>query len=235
MSELSFQVVGAAPERYAASPTLNLRLRLEDPDQTPVESIALRCQIRIEPQRRRYGGGEEERLADLFGETPRWGDTVKPFLWTHVHTLVPGFTGATQLDLPVPCTYDMDVAAAKYFHALESGEIPLLLLFSGTVFSRGPAGLTAKPISWSRESSYRLPLTMWREVMDTHFPGGGWMRLRRETLDALLAFKARRALATWDEVIEALLKSAPAARGADPPPAPSRSRDPLALEDRREA
>lgn len=214
MSEVAFQVVGSAPARYAAAPALNLRLRLEDPGGRPVESIVLRCQIRIEPQRRRYTAEEEQRLLELFGETPRWGDTLKPFLWTHVSHMVPAFTGSTEIELPVPCTYDMEIAAAKYFHALEGGEIPLILLFSGTVFARGEAGLTVTQIPWNREAVHRLPVAVWREVMDLYFPGGGWMRLRRETLDALMAFKARRALGSWDDVIGALMDSA--APGADP-------------------
>ena len=214
MSDLVFRVVNATAERYAASPTLNLRLRLEDPVSASVESVALHCQVRIEPQRRRYATPEEQRLLELFGDRDRWADTLKPFLWTHVNCLVPGFTGSAEIDLPVHCSYDMEVAATKYFHALEDGEIPLNLLFSGTVFWRGPAGLTVRPISWSRECSYRLPVAVWREVMDLYFPGSGWVRLRRETLDALLAIKTRRALGSWDEVIQALVRSG----GETPPP-----------------
>ena len=173
-----------------------------------MESIGLRCQIRIEPQRRRYTGAEEERLLELFGETPRWGDTLKPFLWTHVSTVVPGFTGSTIVDLPVPCSYDLEVAAAKYFHALEDGEIPTLFLFSGTVFVRSPAGLRVQQVPWDKEAFCRLPVRVWRELMDAYFPQSGWLRLHRDTLDRLTRVKARRALATWDDVVTALLRDA---------------------------
>ena len=47
-----------------------------------------------------------------------------------VSLMVPSFTGSCELDLPVPCTYDFEVAASKYLHALGDGEVPLLLLFS---------------------------------------------------------------------------------------------------------
>ena len=46
--------------------------------------------------------------------------------------------------LPVPLTYDFEVATAKYFHGLEDGEIPLLLLFSGTIFVKGETGLLGR-------------------------------------------------------------------------------------------
>ena len=141
MSPLSFSVVDARPEPHAAVPTLMLRLRIDAASPEPVHAVALRCQIMIEPQRRRYEPSEQERLTELFGETPRWGDTLRPFLWTNVGMTIPGFTGGTDVDLPITCTYDMDVAAVKYFHALGHGEIPLVLLFSGTAFSRGAAGL----------------------------------------------------------------------------------------------
>jgi hypothetical protein len=200
---IGFRVTGARAEPYAAAPTLIFELGVEA---GAVESIALRCQIRIEPRRRRYTPAEEQQLVELFGATPRWGDTLKPFLWTHVATVVPGFTGTTQVELPVPCSYDLDVAAAKYFHGLEDGEIPLLFLFSGTVFARGPNGLSAAQIPWDREASYRLPVPVWRAVMDAYFPNSGWLRLRRETLDALTRVKARRALPTWDDVIAVLLE-----------------------------
>ena len=204
MTDLGFEVVGAAPDPYAAAPTLLFRLRIRETTGRAVHSVALRCQIRIEPQKRRYSPAEEERLLALFGETPRWGDTLKPFLWTHASTMVAGFSGTTEVDLPVPCTYDFDVAGAKYLHALGEGEVPLVLLFNGTVFSSDGV----EPVPWHKEASFRMPAGVWRRLMDLYFPGRAWIRLRRETLDDLERFKASRALPTWEQAIEVLLKEA---------------------------
>ena len=208
MTALLFRVSEARVEQHAAAPTLRFGMTIEKVAGEPVESIALRCQLRIEPQRRSYTRAEETRLLELFGETPRWGDTLRPFLWTHVSTVVPGFTGSTSLELPVPVTYDLEVAAGKYFHALEEGEIPVLFLFSGTLFVRGPDGLRVEQVPWDKESSYRLPVRVWRQLMDAYFPGSGWLRLRRDTLDSLQRAKVRRALATWDDVVVALMRDA---------------------------
>jgi Family of unknown function (DUF6084) len=208
MSPVSFEVSGARVEAYAAVPTLILRLRIVAADGAAVHAIALRSQIMIEPQRRQYDHDEEQRLTELFGDTPRWGDTLRPFLWTNVSTTVTGFTGETEIDLAITCTYDFEIASAKYMHSLDGGEIPIVALFSGTVFGRSAAGLSAAPVSWSEEASYRLPVTLWRDMMDLYFPNTGWLRLRRETLDALQRFKAQRALLTWDETFERLLKEA---------------------------
>lgn len=205
MSGLSFQVVDASPQRHAAVPTLIFRLHLEESTGEVIHNIALRCQIRLEPQRRRYSHAEEERLAELFGETPRWGDTLKPFLWTHVSVMLPAFQGSTEVELPVSCTYDFEVAACKYLHSLDEGEIPTLLLFNGTIFAKGENGLKVTQVSWDTEAQYRLPVRVWRELMDLYYPNSGWLRLQRETLDALMRFKARRALPTWDGVLEVLL------------------------------
>jgi hypothetical protein len=208
MTSLGFTVVGAEAEPHAAVPTLMFRVAVSESGGDRVHALALRCQIRIEPQRRRYDPGEEERLYELFGETPRWGDSLRPFLWTHVSTTVSGFEGRTEFDLPVECTYDFDVAGAKYMHALAHGEIPLLLLFSGTVFTRGETGFAAEPLSWTSEASYRMPVSVWRQMMDLYFPNSGWLRVRRDTLDQLQRFKAVRALPTWDQAFELLLKEA---------------------------
>ncbi len=208
MSSLSFEVLGARAEPYAAVPTLVFRLRIAEATGERVHTIALRCQIQIEPRRRPYSEAEEERLLEIFGEPQRWGQTLKTVLWTHASLMVPGFEGGTEVDLPVTCTYDFEVTAAKYFHGLDDGEIPLLLLFSGTVFQRGQSGFSVEPVPWDREASFRLPVRVWRELMDHYFPGSAWIRLRRESLDALHRFRGRRALPSWDDALEALLQGA---------------------------
>lgn len=208
MSALGFRITGVRPEARAAVPTLVFDVALEEGSDIAIESISLRCQIRIEPQRRRYSTVEKDRLRELFGDTPRWGDTVRPFLWTHVSTVVPGFAGATSFELPVTVTYDLEVAASKYFHALGDGDIPALFLFSGTLFVSGPHGLRVEQVPWDREARFQLPVQVWRELMDAYFPSSGWLRLRRDTLDRLQRAKVRRALASWDDVVSALMRDA---------------------------
>lgn len=208
MSELQIEVVGARAEPYAAVPTLVFRLAVTEPSGDPVHTVALRTQIQIEPQRRRYTKEEEARLLELFGEQPQWGDSLRPFLWTHANAMLTGFTGRTEVDLAVPCSYDFEVAAAKYLHALEDGEIPLTLLFTGTVFARRDGVVAVQPVAWHVEARYRLPVTVWRALMDQYFPNSGWIRLRRDTIDALTRYKAERAIPTWDDAFELLLKEA---------------------------
>ena len=96
MAELVFDCIGARVDRYAVVPALSLMLRISETSGQRVEAIALRCQIRIEPARRRYSAEEAERLNDLFGDTDRWADTLKPMQFTTVATMVPGFSGSTR-------------------------------------------------------------------------------------------------------------------------------------------
>ena len=208
MSQLTFEIVGARAEPYAVVPTLSFALRVGEASGQPIHSIALRCQIQIEPRRRPYSAAEEMRLLELFGEPKRWGDTQKTLLWTQAPLMVPGFAASTAITLPVTCTYDFEVTAAKYFQALDEGEIPLLFLFSGTVFAKNGSGISVEPVPWEKEAAFRLPVRTWREVMDLYFPGSAWIRLRRESFDALHRFKGRRALPTWDDAVEALLQAA---------------------------
>ncbi|GII78382.1 hypothetical protein Sru01_33640 [Sphaerisporangium rufum] len=208
MADIDFACTGVRADPHAVFPTLTFRLRVTAPDGGAVHAIALRCQIRVEPRRRRYTAAESELLADLFGEPSRWGETARPLQFANVSVMVPRFTGETEIDLPVTCGYDLEVAAGKYFASLDGGEVPLLLLFSGTVFARSPAGFTVGQIPWDREVRHGLPVAVWTEMIDRYFPGTGWLRLDRGTLRALQRYKAGRALATWDETVEALLKEA---------------------------
>jgi hypothetical protein len=195
-------------------PSMTMTLRISETSGAKVEAIALRCQIRIEPARRRYSDAEARRLEDLFGETQRWADTLKPVQFTNISIMVPGFTGSTDLDLPIPLSYDLEIGATRYFAGLEDGEVPLLLLFSGTIFGTADGRLSVHQVPWSKEASYRLPVALWREAIDAHFPNSGWIRLSRHTLDELQRFKTAAALPTWESAVLALLAAAaPAAEG----------------------
>ncbi|KOV60637.1 hypothetical protein ADK64_30565 [Streptomyces sp. MMG1121] len=213
---MEFSCTGVRPEPYGASPTLLFGLRIEESDHRPVHAIALRCQIRIEPARRTYAPEEIDMLADLFGEPGRWDTTLKPLQFAHASLAVPGFTGATEVELPVPCTYDTEVASASYFRALAGGEIPLLLLYSGTVFTIGPQGFHAEPVPWHKESAYRMPVRVWRELIDAYFPGTGWIRVRDDCLEALRRYRSERALPSWEQVFAELL-AAGRTKGGPPP------------------
>ena len=216
MANLTFACTEAAAQRYAATPTLSFKLTITESTGVRVHAIALRCQIRIEPHRRRYSAAEARRLNDLFGDTSRWAETVKPIQFAMVSTMVPGFASLTEVDLPVPCTYDLEVASARYLQGLDDGTIPLVLLFSGTVFVAQGEGFSVELIPWSCEAAYRMPVSVWRDVVDAHFPGSAWLRCSRETLDALSDYKATHALPTWDATLAALL-----AASGNPDAAPS--------------
>ena len=229
MADLIFGCTGAIAERYAATPTLTFSLTITERSGVRVHAIALRCQIRIEPHRRRYSAAEAQRLHDLFGDPSRWAETVKPIQLATVTTMVPTFTAVTETDVQVPCTYDLEVASARYLQGLDDGTIPLLLLFSGTVFVANGDRFSVELVPWSAEASYRMPVSVWQELVDLHFPGSAWLRCTRGTLDALSAFKAKRALPTWDATLTALL--AEAGQGAEPegaaePDGPTEARQP---------
>jgi hypothetical protein len=206
--ELSFTVVDIAPEPYAAAPNLLARVRVGETTGERVHALALQVQVRIEPQRRRYDDTEEQALLDLFGDRTRFAQTLKPFPWLHVSTVAQGFTGSTKFDLVLPCTYDFDVKGTTYLHGLRDGDIPLLFLFSGTVFTRGTTGFSVSRVPWDREARFQLPVAVWRDLMEQHFPGSEWVRMRRDTVDALAHFRHVRGLTSWDAAVEALLAGA---------------------------
>ncbi len=207
MPELSFQVEGAEAVNFAVSPLLALKLRVTNANpRESLHSVSIRCQIQIQASRRHYTGEEQQRLRDLFGSSDRWSQTLRTMLWTHANVVVTAFEGTTQVDLPVPCTFDFNVAATKYFSAIETGTIPILLQFSGTVFYAGENGtLQVSLIPWDREASYDLPVTVWKEMMDSYYPNSAWLNLRRDVFDRLLAYKSRNGIPTWEQTLESML------------------------------
>ena len=205
MSDYRFTVLDVAAEPYAVAPQLTARLRIEETTGQRVHAIALRCQVRIEPQARRYDEGEQDKLLGLFGERKRWGDTLRPFLWMQCNTTVQGFLGRTEADLALPCTYDLDVIGARYLHALNAGDVPLTLLFSGTVFIRGEAGFGVEQIPWTCEARHRLPVSVWRQMIASYYPNTGWVRVGSDVLAELADYRSRHGLTSWDETMTRLL------------------------------
>jgi hypothetical protein len=207
VSDLQLMVEGAEAVPYAAAPTLAFKLRVTNtPAQELIHTVALKVQIQLEVTRRKYDADEQLRLRDLFGEPDRWGQTLRSMLWTHVSTIVPRFTDSTRAELHVPCTFDFNVAATKYFHGLTSGELPLCFQFSGTVFYQGAEGeLQVSPISWDKEAKYRLPLQVWKDLMQQYYPNSAWLALRKDTFERLYQYKVEEGIPTWEAVIERAL------------------------------
>ena len=203
---LRFSVAGAEGLTPAAVPTLRLQLAIEAGEGAQVRAILLDVQVQIAARKRIYAPEEQARLLELFGTPDRWGTTLRTLPWLRSTVAVPAFTAATTVALDLPCTYDLEVTAARYFAALGAGEIPLELLFSGSVFFGGPgAGLQMARIGLDQEADYRLPVAVWREMMDRHFPGGAWLRLGRDAFARLSAFKAQGMYMSWDAAIASLL------------------------------
>jgi hypothetical protein len=207
--ELEFSVESVAPAREAATPYLVAKLRIKAAGE-PVHSVALRTQVQIEPQKRRYAEEERPRLVELFGEPERWSQTLRPLLWTNLSTNISAFTADTTVDLLLPCTFDFNIAMTKYVAGLDDGELPTSFLFSGTVFYSGHGGLQIAQIPWDREARFRIPVQTWKEMMDSYYPNAAWLCIRREVFDQLYAYKTKHGILTWEQVLERVLASAAA-------------------------
>jgi len=206
--DLEFKLEGVEVADFAAVPSLLFKLRIENLEDEPIRSVALNTQVRIAAGGRHYEAAEQERLLELFGEPSRWKDTLRSLLWTHTVMQVPRFSGSTVVDMPVTCTYDLEVIATKYIYALEDGEVPLEFLFSGTVFYAEDGGrLQTARISWEKEAEFQLPVRLWKEMMDQYFPNSAWIRLHRDAFDQLYDYKVRKGLPTWEAAVETLLRA----------------------------
>jgi hypothetical protein len=208
LADVDFTCTEVVADRYAAGPTVVLRMRAEERTGVRVHALALRCQVRIEPLRRHYNDREAARVVDLFGDRARWGRTMQPLQLAFLAQVLPGFTGDCSFELPLPLSYDVEVAAHKYLAGLEEATVPLLLLFSGQVFTGVPGSIAVEPVPWHKEAVARLPVTVWREAMDAHFPDQAWLRVSRSTHDRLAAYRGRHGLLGWDDVLHRLLDGA---------------------------
>jgi uncharacterized protein DUF6084 len=202
--ELTFRVDSVAVVPFAASPQLCFTLHVANkPAREVIHTVVLRCQVQLDVTRRTYNPDEQSRLSDLFGEPDRWGSTLRSMLWTHVSTIVPAFSGEVTAEVMVPCTFDFNVAATKYFYGLEGGEVPMTFMFSGSIFYEDGAGaLQVTPIPWDREAMFRLPVRVWRELIDHYYPNVAWLALRRDVFDRLYQYKQDRGIATWEQAVE---------------------------------
>lgn len=204
MPDLNFAVEAVTVAPYAATPTLSFRLHITNgKPEDVIQSAILRAQIQIEVTRRQYSTEEKARLRDLFGEPERWSQTLKSLLWTHAAITVPAFEKETTAEIAVPCTFDFNVGATKYFHGLEDGFLPLNFQFSGTVFYRAEGdALQVSPVSWDKEAKFKLPVRVWRELMDAYYPNTAWLCLRRDAFERMQEYKVRNGIPTWEEVFE---------------------------------
>jgi hypothetical protein len=222
LPDLDFKIENVEAVPYAQSPQLAFKLLIQQthPEDRPavqslhtvsfhsvsIHSVILRCQLRLEPARRRYSPDEQQQLGELFGEPHRWGQTVRSTLWTNVSVSVPPFTHEIRVNLVVPCTYDFNVASTKYFAALSQGEVPLSFLFSGTIFYAADDGsFQVEQISWEKEAEFRLPVSVWRTMMDMYYPNTAWLCLRQDVFDRLSSYRINTAMPTWEQAIEKLL------------------------------
>lgn len=208
MPDLDFKIEGAEAARFAAAPQILLKLRIKNTDPAEIiHSVVLRCQIQLEVTRRRYAAEEQAKLHDLFGEPERWSQTLRNLLWTHVNVNVSPFQGETVIDIPVPCTFDFNVGATKYFYGLIDGLVPICVMFSGTVFhARGDESLQVAPISWEKEARFNLPVKVWQEMMDAHYPNSAWLRVRRDVFERLYDYKVRHGFTSWEQALESMLQ-----------------------------
>jgi hypothetical protein len=205
--DLDFRIIGVEAAVHGLTPLIHFKVGIiNTPAEETIQSVILQAQIQIHAPQRAYNEGEKAKLIDLFGTPEKWGQTLRARLWTLSNTTVRTFEGSTEALLPVPCTFDLNVAATKYFYALEDGEVPLLFLFSGTIFYAGPDGrLQVQQISWNKECAYRMPISVWQGLMDHHYPNNAWISLERDVFDRLYEYKRGAGVPSWEQAIERLL------------------------------
>jgi hypothetical protein len=208
MPELNFQITGVEAISKGLIPLMQFRVAVKNSSPETILSVLLHAQIQILSPQRAYNSREKENLVELFGTPERWGSTLRNRVWTSADTTTGTFAERAEATFSIPCSYDLTLAATKYFDALEGGEVPLLFLFSGTIFyTNAEEKLQVQPISWDKESIFRLPVATWKHLIEQHFPNSAWLYLRRDVFERLYALKRNRGDATWEQTVGRLLEN----------------------------
>lgn len=203
MPDLGFHVAGAKAVPFSAAPVIGIDLRVTS--DVPIQSVLLQVQVRIDVRRRAHGKDEMDRLRDLFGGPDTWNRAAQSLLWANVTLVVPTFERETSAELHVPCGWDFELAASKYLDALEGADVPLALLFSGSVFFDAGEGLQATRVPWSKQATATFPVSLWRQTLDHHRPNQRALSLRQDVYDKLDRFKRESGSMTFEHAIERLL------------------------------
>ncbi|MDX6691275.1 MAG: hypothetical protein QOG15_2732 [Solirubrobacteraceae bacterium] len=208
--EMTFEILGATHEPFAAQPTLRFELGASEPSGREIYAVTLTAQINFDPARRDYDAATKEDLYELFGAPERWPSTTRSFLWTHATSLVHTFTGAITFGMEVPCTADLEMVASRYIAALPDGEVPLSFHFTGRILYAAPdQRVQVVHLPWSTKAEYRMPVSVWRNMIKHHHGESGFVNLHNDTLDALKNYKRTRGLHTIDACVLDLIERAP--------------------------
>jgi hypothetical protein len=209
MHVVTFRIAAAAPVPFAALPLVAFTVEATNGDRDRhVQSGLLRCQIQIDAAARSYDAEEARGLRDLFGEGPVWGRAVRRLLWTQATAIVPAFSDRCTFDVHAPCPYDLAIGSASYLRALPRGEVPIAILFSGTLFSSAPGGgLEASPVPWTSEARFAMPVSVWQETVDHHYAGSAPLSLSRDLLERLSQYRTRAGVATLEQAVDHLLRT----------------------------
>jgi Family of unknown function (DUF6084) len=208
--EVTFEVLGATHEPFAAQPTLRFELGASEPTDREIYAITLTAQINFDPARRDYDDATKADLFELFGSPERWPSTTRSFLWTHATSLVHSFTGAITFGMEVPCTADLEIVASRYIAALPDGFVPLSFHFTGRVLYAAPdRRVQVVHLPWSTKAEYQMPVSVWRNMIKHHHGESGFVNLHNDTLDALKKYKSARGLHTIDACVLDLIERAP--------------------------
>jgi hypothetical protein len=209
--QMTFEVLGAAHEPFAAQPTLRFEMGVSEPSNREIYAISLTAQINFDPARREYDAETRAALFEIFGAPERWPSTTRSFLWTHSTAMVHSFTGAITFGLEVPCTADLEVVASRYVSSLPDGDVPLTFHFTGRILYQGPnRQVQVVHIPWDTSCQYRMPVSTWKAMIKHHHGESGFALLHNDTMQGLMDYKRAHGLHSFDGCVADLLEQAPA-------------------------
>ena len=91
------------------------------------------------------------------------------------------------------------------------------LVLAADLYEPAGGALQIEQIPWDREAKYRLPVRIWKEMIDIYYPNVAWLCLRRDVFEKLSQYKMDRGIPTWEETLESIIPASKGIGGAELP------------------
>ena len=148
---------------------------------SPIYTIALRCQINVDPARRRYDADPASDCPSC-SESPSGGARRPRASCGRASTCSSRASKARPTSTSrCPAATTSRSRPPDISRGLSDGAVPLSFHLSGSVFYKTSSGeLRITQVPWDIDVRYELPLAVWTDMMEHHYPEEWLGALRRE-------------------------------------------------------
>ena len=202
MPDLGFKFEGAESAKFAASPQINFKLRLNNSD--PYGSNSFR-RLAVSDSTRGYAtplyrGGATKAARSVRRTRALEPDSAQSALDSR-ECECPSLSAGKLLSISRCHARSISTWARRnIFMGWATDKCPSASCSAELFSMRAMASpLQVAPISWDKEARFNLPVKVWHDMMDSYYPNTAWIHLRRDVFERLYDYKVRHGIPTWEQ------------------------------------